>query len=133
MQLINLSGPVAVAISSEERAFFVELGARIAQRRKAQGITQTHVAEALGTSQQTYNSYETGRRRIPVSVLPALAKLLSVAVDDLLGEPTRTAKKRGPASKLQRQIEQVGSMPRSKQKFITEMLDALIQQEHQTS
>jgi len=32
-------------------------------------------------------------------------------------------------STLQRQIEQIGLMPRSKQKFITEMLEALIKQQ----
>jgi hypothetical protein len=37
--------------------------------------------------------------------------------------------KRGPASILQRQIEQIGTMPRAKQKFITEMLEALIKQQ----
>jgi hypothetical protein len=37
--------------------------------------------------------------------------------------------KRGLASTLQWQIEQIGLMPRSKQKFITEMLDALIKQQ----
>ncbi|QOC21582.1 hypothetical protein IC757_11075 [Wenzhouxiangella sp. AB-CW3] len=37
--------------------------------------------------------------------------------------------KRGPASILQRQIEQIGLMPRAKQKFITEMLEALIRQQ----
>jgi hypothetical protein len=37
--------------------------------------------------------------------------------------------KRGPASILQRQIEQIGQMPRAKQKFIAEMLEALIKQQ----
>ncbi len=41
--------------------------------------------------------------------------------------------KRGPASILQRQIEQVGRMPRAKQKFITEMLEALIKQQQAAS
>ena len=34
-----------VAISQEERAFFVELGARIAQLRKSADITQVQLAE----------------------------------------------------------------------------------------
>jgi len=39
----------------------------------------------------------------------------------------------GPASILQRQIEQIGLMLRAKQKFITEMLDALIKQQQSAS
>lgn len=50
---------------------------------------------------------------------------------DLMGESEAKAApmKRGPKSKLEQQIEQVSQMPRSKQKFISEMLDALISQQ----
>jgi len=37
--------------------------------------------------------------------------------------------KRGPASLLQRQIEQIGLMPKNKQKTISEVLDAMIKQQ----
>ena len=92
------------------------------------GYTQTQVAETLGTSQQTYNSYETGRRRIPVSALPVLARQLKVSVEDILGEPARPPK-RGPTSKLQRQLDQIRQMPRNKQRLASDMLDAIIQQQ----
>ncbi|WP_199775610.1 hypothetical protein [Microbulbifer pacificus] len=39
-----------------------------------------------------------------------------------------TAAKRGPAPKLQRQIEQVALLPKAKQKFVSEMLETVIQQ-----
>lgn len=128
MQHVKLPEIATMAISPDERAFFVELGARVAELRKAQSITQLQVAEALSVSQQTINSYEVGRRRIPVSALPALAKLLSVSIDELLGEGTTAAKKRGPMSKLQRQIERVNTLPRSKQRFVSEMIDTVLQQ-----
>jgi transcriptional regulator with XRE-family HTH domain len=118
-----------MAISPDERAFFIELGARIAELRKAQGITQIQMAEALGVSQQTVNSYEVARRRVPVSALPVLARLLGISVDALLGEDNQAASgKRGPASKLQQQIERVTLLPRSKQKFVIDMIDTVIQQ-----
>jgi len=37
--------------------------------------------------------------------------------------------KRGPASVLQRQIEQISLMPRNKQKVIVEVLEAMIKQQ----
>lgn len=118
-----------MAISPDERAFFSELGARIAELRKAQGITQIQMAEALGVSQQTINSYEVARRRIPVSALPVLAELFRVSVDELLGsQPRSTGGKRGPASKLQQQIERLHQLPKAKQKFVIEMIDTVIQQ-----
>lgn len=130
MQHVKLPEIVKMAISSDERAFFVELGARVAELRKAQGITQIQMADALGVSQQTVNSYEVGRRRIPVSALPLLAKLLTTSIDELLlGEQGKTAGgKRGPTSKLQQQMERVSMLPRAKQKFVMEMIDTVIQQ-----
>jgi transcriptional regulator with XRE-family HTH domain len=56
-----------MAISASEHAFFVRLGARMAELRKSQDITQVEMAKTLGVSQQTINSYEVGRRRVPVS------------------------------------------------------------------
>jgi len=130
MQHVKLSEIAAMAISSDERAFFAQLGTRIAERRKAQGITQIQMADALGVSQQTVNSYEVARRRIPVSALPTVARLLNMTIDELLlGEADKaTRKKRGPASRLQQQIDRVSSLPRSKQKFVIEMIDTVIQQ-----
>ncbi|TQV82648.1 hypothetical protein FKG94_07935 [Exilibacterium tricleocarpae] len=61
---------------------------------------------------------------------PSLAKALATPLEELIGATsTATKSKRGPTSKLQRQVEQIGLMPRSKQKFITEMLEAMIKQQ----
>jgi len=127
MSHVDLFRVPAVAISKNERAFFKRLGARVAGLRKARDITQVQVAEHLGVSQQTANAYETGYRRIPVSALPPLARFLGVSLDELVGE-TAQAKKRGPAPKLQQQLEQISQLPRAKQRFVIEMLDTVLQQ-----
>lgn len=121
-------------VTPQDKPFYTALGKRIAELRKAQGLTQTQVGEILGISQKTLAHYEGGKLRMPVALLPTLATLLRVSIEEIVGEPNKAAKKkRGPTSKLQQQIEQVSSLPRSKQKFITEMLDALIQQQQQAS
>jgi transcriptional regulator with XRE-family HTH domain len=117
----------SVAISKEERAFFVQLGARIAQLRKEQGITQIQLAEWLGVSQQTVNAYEVGRRRIQVSALPTLARFLGVSLEELIGAEAKPAK-RGPTPKLQRQMERIQQLPKPKQRFVMQMLDTVLQQ-----
>lgn len=61
-------------------------------------------------------------------MLPKLSKLFAISLEQLVGME-QAPTKRGPASTLQRQIEQIGLMPRAKQKFIIEMLDALIKQQ----
>ena len=115
-------------MTQSDKVFFKQLGKRIAALRKELGITQVQLAETLVISQQLVAAYEAGSRKIPASMLPALAKLFAVSLEQLIGMQAKPAK-RGPASTLQRQIEQIGLMPRAKQKFITEMLDALIKQQ----
>jgi len=117
-----------LTMTPKEQQLITTLGKRIAELRLESGYTQQVLAEELGIAQQTLAHYEVGRLRMPVTLLPNFARIFAVPIDDLLGV-TNGKSKRGPASNLQRQIEQVGLMPRAKQKFITEMLDALIKQQ----
>lgn len=123
----TLSLPIydPVAITSDERAFFAALGGRIARLRKDQDITLTQLAELIGVTQQTINSYETGRRRVPVSLLPAIAKRLGVAVEALLADDSKAAAKRGPVPKLQQQMGRITQLPRARQQFVMEVIDSV--------
>lgn len=114
-------------MSPVEKAFFQKLGTRIATLRKARGLTQVQLAEVLGVSQQQVVSFEKGRRRVPVSTLPTLSKALGVSIEDLVESEAKPAK-RGPTPKLQRQLELLQDLPRSKQRFVSEMLDTVLQQ-----
>lgn len=118
-----------MAITTEDRAFFVAMGERIAQLRKAHNVTQVQLAEALGVSQQTLQSYEVGRRRIPVSALPTVAHTLSVSLDELFGENKPAARgKRGPAPQWQQHIEAVAQLPKSQQQFVSKMIETVLAQ-----
>ena len=81
----------SMPIGKDEKAFFAQLGTRIAEVRKAQGITQVQLAEVLSVSQQTINAYEVGRRRMPVSSLPIIARHLGVSIEELLGDTSAAA------------------------------------------
>ena len=117
-----------VQMNPNDQAFFKELGIRIAELRKESGMTQAQLADVLKISQQMVGAYEIGPRKIPASMLPSLAKLFAVPLEQLMGVDKQPAK-RGPASILQRQIEQIGVMPRNKQKVIVEVLEAMIKQQ----
>jgi transcriptional regulator with XRE-family HTH domain len=123
--------PVEITVFSrnaEDKLFYQALGWRIAQARKAAGLTQ-QLAEQLGISQQTRAHYEVGRLRVAVAMLPTLAKRLGVSVEELIGDETPAAKgKRGPASKLEQQLEQIAQLPRARQRFVIEMLETVLQQ-----
>jgi transcriptional regulator with XRE-family HTH domain len=118
----------ASPMTHDKKVFFKQLGARIAALRKDQGMTQVQLAEALGLSQQMVASYEVGRRRAPVSLLPQIAQTLAVSLEELIGQKDLQPAKRGPAPKLQQQIERIQQLPRSKQRFVIEMLDTVLQQ-----
>ncbi|MCP4285410.1 MAG: helix-turn-helix domain-containing protein [Gammaproteobacteria bacterium] len=116
-------------MTPQDKQFYQQLGKRVAQLRKDQGLTQTQLAEILGISQQTMAHYEVGRLRVAVAMLPALAKALAVSIEELMDvQPTAAKGKRGPTPALQRQIEQISQLPRTKQKFVMEMLETVIQQ-----
>lgn len=122
-----------MAISQDERAFFVALGSRIAQARKDSHITQVQLAERLGVSQPTMNAYELGQRRVPVSALPILARALGVGLEELLGESPAATRKRGPAPKLQQQVERLAQLPKAQQRVVMQMLDGVLAQQTRQS
>ena len=128
MRVIHSLARTTMAISQDERAFFVELGQRIAELRKEQGITQMQLAEILGVSQQAMNSFEKGRRRVPVSALPLLAKALNVSIESLIDTPTKAASKRGPPPKIQQQLERVSALPKSEQRVVMRLIDSMFAQ-----
>ena len=88
----------------------------------------TALAETLGVSQQTIQAYEVGRRRIQVSALPVVARILGISLEELFGASSHAKSKRGPASQLQRSIERISELPKSKQKFVMEMLETVLAQ-----
>ncbi len=117
-------------MTDDDKQLYQQLGHRIATIRKTLDLTQTQVANQLGISQQTLAHYEVGRLRIAVSTLITLAGILHSSVDELVygQEAVKGNGKRGPASKLQRQVDRVRELPRTKQQFVMDMLDTVIQQ-----
>jgi transcriptional regulator with XRE-family HTH domain len=99
----------------------------LTELRKAQGLTQTQLAELLGISQQLVAAYESGQRRVPVDLLAESARLLGVSVEELVGLRPGPAR-RGPAPRLQQQLDRISRLPRAKQRFVMEMLETVLRQ-----
>ncbi len=113
-------------MTDNDTTFFKTFGQRLTDMRKARGLTQAQLGETLGLDQTAVASYELGRRRVPLSLLAPLAKALGVSVAELV-EDEKGPGKRGPAPKLQRQLDQVTLLPQAKQKFVSEFLDTVLQ------
>jgi transcriptional regulator with XRE-family HTH domain len=60
------------------------LGARMAIARNELGLSQARMAEALGISQRAYQSYETGKRSIPVEALVDMHRQFGVDLNWIL-------------------------------------------------
>lgn len=115
------------AMPANDEPFFKALGARVAELRKEQGLSQQALADQLGIPQQTYANYEVARARIPASMLPQLARIFGVGVDELLGLRNGTGK-RGPTPKFQKQLERIAQLPRTQQRVVIQMLDGVLAQ-----
>jgi transcriptional regulator with XRE-family HTH domain len=116
-----------------DKAYYVQLGRRIAERRKALGMNQTELAEVLGISQQTMANYEAGIVRVAIAMLPTLAQTLGLTIEELIGADSRKVakaapKKRGPAPKIQQQLERLSALPKAKQRVIVQVLDSMLAQ-----
>jgi transcriptional regulator with XRE-family HTH domain len=108
----------------DQEDFFKDLGKRLSELRKERGLTQVQLAELSNCSQQLIASYEAGRLNIPVWRLLSIADALGLSLDDILkGPPSTASRKRGPASKLERLTDQINKLPRSRQRFVVEMIE----------
>ncbi len=58
---------------------------RIKELREDRDLTQSQLAEILGTTQRTVSYYENNQREIPVNVLVKYAKHFNVSLDYICG------------------------------------------------
>ena len=105
-----------------------DFGNRLYEFRQRRGFSQRHVADSLGITQQSYAAWE----RRPVALKPeqlaALAQLLGCSVDDLLGIAPKPIKRGGPVGRTRQVFDQVSQLPRSQQRKIVEVVEALVAQ-----
>ena len=66
-------------------------GALIARLRKKKNLTQDALAGQLGVTRKAISRWETGRGYPDVEILPSLAEVLGVSVNELLAGEERTA------------------------------------------
>ena len=60
-------------------------GKRLREARMKKQFTQAHLSETIGIALRTYQCYEQGKREPNFTTLIALADILEVSIDYLLG------------------------------------------------
>jgi len=125
--MLDTSPPDFLALMADDKAFFKALGQRLATLRREAGLSQQAVADQLGIAQQTLAHYEVGTARMPVSIVPAFARLYGV---DANQPPARPGPRGGggPTPLLQKQIERLHQLPKTQQKVVMQMLDGVLAQ-----
>lgn len=102
--------------------------------RKAAGLTQAELADAVGETQVNISFWERSEKPPRSDVLPKLAAALGVAVNDLLGITSAKAKTPplqappGPASQVQKAFDEVRKLPRRQQQKILDVVFAMLEQ-----
>ena len=102
-------------------------GMRLAELRRAKGFTQRDFAENVGVSQRMIAYYEKHAKNPPLEKLDAIAKALKISIDELLGvKPVKKTRGTTKDAYLQRKLQLVTNFPKSDQKVIINMIDALM-------
>lgn len=103
------------------------IGTRIAQFRKDKGLTQKELAEGLGVSQPVVSDYENDVIRLPADVVVAIAKLLSVTTDEILGLTAEARSGDGLKNRrLSRRLRAIDALPKRDQEALLRTIDAFI-------
>lgn len=111
------------------------LGLHLAHLRQAAGLTQTELAEILGVPQTNIAFWERSAKPPRSDVLAPMAKAFGVSVEVLLGLPASSGRSRRepvePRGQAQRLFAAVTRLPRSEQRRILSVLQALLAQASQ--
>ncbi|GMU63470.1 MAG: hypothetical protein AMXMBFR34_52330 [Myxococcaceae bacterium] len=99
-----------------------EFGHRLVAIRQARGLTQTQLADAMGTTQRVISRLETVADYPTVPLLLELCRVLKVSSDELLGlkPPPRVEPPRQPPEekRLWRHLRVVAQLPERDQRAV---------------
>lgn len=109
------------------QSLIIAIPSRIKELRNEKTLTQQYMANELGLAQNTYAQYESGKRRIPLELIPKIASILNISEERILiGEQEETPSKRGRVSELEKRIMELKKLPKRDQKLAVDMLDRII-------
>jgi transcriptional regulator with XRE-family HTH domain len=114
-------------LADDERAKGnIEHGLRLAQFRKAAGLSQKELAERIGVAQPIISRYEKGQRKLYDDMLAELAAVLEVTPNDILGiasSKTRDAEAAALSKRMVARLKKIELLPRRAQDHLIGMID----------
>lgn len=102
-------------------------GALLADLRAAAGLSQAELARLVGVSSANIGFWELSDKPPRSEVLPKLAAVLGVSVEDLIAG-RKPARRGGPVGKVRKLFEDVSKLPRKQQEKVVEFVSAFVAQ-----
>ena len=106
------------------------IGQRLAAFRKARGLTQIDVAQALDITQSLISKYEAGDLLLHGELIAQFAAVLRASTDEILGVTTKKTAAASPAPivdrGLARRFAQLQALPRRDRETVARTIDALV-------
>ena len=106
----------------------ISFGQRLAQIRKAKGLTQVELGKLIGVSQRIVHHYENKADFPPAQKIIELAQALNMSIDELLGANGNIvqASYQDIKPNLAKKLRQASSLPPHDLKALITFIDALI-------
>jgi transcriptional regulator with XRE-family HTH domain len=101
-------------------------GERLADLRKATGLTQKQLGEKVGVSNRVIAYYEGETDYPPAHLIEPLAKALKVSSDELLGLKRIKQQLNPEHAALWRRLKKIETLSKRDQKALLHYLDALV-------
>lgn len=101
-------------------------GERLASARQQVGLTQQQLADKLGTVQRVIAHWERAPVALRADQLSALADVLGVSADYLVGRNEPKKRGSGPVGRARQVLETVSRLPRHQQQKIIDVVEAMV-------
>ena len=101
---------------------FMNFPTRLAQLRKAQGLTQQMMADKIGIHVSQLKKYEAGSSQPTLEVFRKIAVSLNVSADALLFDEAE----RGPSDEFRLKFEAVAKLDDDEKEALTKVIDSML-------
>lgn len=113
-------------LSMKRESTVKDFGKRLADLRRAAGLTQKQLGEKVGVSNRVIFYYEGESDYPPAHLIEPLAKALNVSTDELLGIKAVKQQRNPEHAALWRRLKKIETLPKKDQKALLHYLDALV-------
>jgi transcriptional regulator with XRE-family HTH domain len=126
MNAVTLSANLLRLMAQKKKDELPNFGERLAALRKRAGLTQTELAERLDVTQRVITYYENESDWPPVHLLPKIAKVFDITVDELMSAGAVEVSEPKPLNKrLLKRLEVVEQLPTQDQKMVLRLINTL--------